>query len=52
LHVWAERIKLWIGQRRDVFLYFDNDQAGFAAKNAMAMLDIARRKAMPGRSIR
>src|ERR1043166_6478559 len=52
LREWAERIKLWIGQRRDVFLYFDNDQAGFAAKNAMAMLDIAKRKAMPGRSIR
>jgi uncharacterized protein YecE (DUF72 family) len=40
---WAERIKLWIAQNRDVFLYFDNDQSGFAAKNALAMRDIGKR---------
>ncbi len=44
LHEWAERIKLWIGQNRDVFLYFDNDQYGFAAKNAMTMRDMKNEK--------
>jgi uncharacterized protein YecE (DUF72 family) len=47
LHKWAERIQLWVGQNRDVFLYFDNDQAGFAAKDAMALRDIGRRKVSP-----
>ncbi len=34
LRSWASRITRWTGQGLDVYLYFDNDQNGFAAKNA------------------
>jgi uncharacterized protein YecE (DUF72 family) len=34
LRVWAERIAQWQKQLQKMFVYFDNDQAGFAAKNA------------------
>jgi uncharacterized protein YecE (DUF72 family) len=37
LRQWATRIEQWNGQSRSVFCYFDNDQAGFAAKNALAL---------------
>lgn len=31
---WAEKIKKWKKQRRDVYCYFNNDARGFAVKNA------------------
>jgi len=31
---WAERILEWNGQRRDVFVYFNNDGEGNAVRNA------------------
>jgi len=31
---WAERILEWSGQRRDVFVYFNNDGEGHAVRNA------------------
>ncbi len=34
LHQWADRIARWRETLRAVYVYFDNDQAGFAAKNA------------------
>ena len=34
LRTWAERIKKWQKNLKHIFVYFDNDQAGFAAKNA------------------
>lgn len=34
---WNERILAWVSQGKDVYIYFDNDQAGYAAKNAMAL---------------
>ena len=34
LRSWASRIRRWTGQGLDVYLYFDNDQNGYAAKNA------------------
>lgn len=37
LHVWQERIQLWARESRDVFCYFDNDEAGFAALNAIEL---------------
>jgi len=32
---WAKRIRKWQGQGRDVYCYFDNDQAGYAAQDAV-----------------
>jgi uncharacterized protein YecE (DUF72 family) len=37
LRAWARRIKTWRKQLRHVFVYLDNDQAGFAAKNAIEL---------------
>jgi uncharacterized protein YecE (DUF72 family) len=34
---WAEAISAWSCQGREVFCYFDNDEAGFAAQNAMEL---------------
>jgi uncharacterized protein YecE (DUF72 family) len=34
LQDWARRIAVWRGEGRDVYLYFDNDEAGHAAHNA------------------
>jgi uncharacterized protein YecE (DUF72 family) len=34
LRSWARRIRRWTGQGLDVYLYFDNDQNGYAAQNA------------------
>lgn len=37
LRTWAERIANWRRHLKRIFVYFDNDQAGFAAKNALAL---------------
>lgn len=37
LRVWVERIEAWGRTLKHVFVYFDNDQAGFAAKNALEL---------------
>ena len=34
LHGWARRIAQWRQSAKAVYVYFDNDQAGYAAKNA------------------
>jgi uncharacterized protein YecE (DUF72 family) len=34
LRNWAKRIEAWRRELKHVFVYFDNDQAGFAPKNA------------------
>lgn len=34
LKSWAAHIDRWTGSHRDVYVYFDNDQAGYAVKNA------------------
>ena len=34
LKSWAAHIERWIDSSRDVYVYFDNDQAGYAVKNA------------------
>jgi uncharacterized protein YecE (DUF72 family) len=38
---WAERIKGWRGEGRDVFAYFNNDEQGFAVKNALRLRELA-----------
>jgi uncharacterized protein YecE (DUF72 family) len=37
LRLWAQRIAEWQRHLQKVFVYFDNDQAGFAARNAMEL---------------
>ena len=38
LHGWADRIKAW--RLRAAYVYFDNDQAGYAPKNAARLRQI------------
>jgi uncharacterized protein YecE (DUF72 family) len=48
LATWAKRIEGWMSEGRSVFVYFDNDQAGYAAKNALElkrMLGVAQKAA-------
>lgn len=40
LQKWAARIKDWQKGEKDVFVYFDNDQEGFAAFNALALVKL------------
>jgi uncharacterized protein YecE (DUF72 family) len=40
LHTWAERIAAWTRAGRDVYCYFDNDDRGFAPKNALRLRQI------------
>jgi uncharacterized protein YecE (DUF72 family) len=37
LRKWADRIERWTEEDRSVFIYFDNDQAAYAAKNALTL---------------
>lgn len=37
LRAWAKRIEDWRKELTHVFVYFDNDQSGFAAKNALEL---------------
>lgn len=37
---WAGNISEWIKQGKDVYIYFDNDQAGFAAFNAQRLMEL------------
>lgn len=36
---WAEKCRGWQQEGKDVYVYFDNDQAGFAALNAQSMIE-------------
>ncbi|HEX6805949.1 MAG TPA: DUF72 domain-containing protein [Terriglobales bacterium] len=37
LNIWSERIQHWRSQLKHIFFYFDNDQCGFAAQNALQL---------------
>jgi uncharacterized protein YecE (DUF72 family) len=37
LRTWANRIEHWRKELKHTFVYFDNDQSGFAAKNALEL---------------
>ena len=34
---WAERIRQWQRRLKDIYVYFDNDQNGYAARNALEL---------------
>ncbi len=42
LKAWAKKCRQWIKEKRDVYVYFDNDQAGYAAFNAISLLDFVK----------
>jgi uncharacterized protein YecE (DUF72 family) len=37
LRKWAERIDAWATKLKGIYVYFDNDQAGYAAQNAITL---------------
>ncbi|MDV3308637.1 MAG: DUF72 domain-containing protein [Cyclobacteriaceae bacterium] len=42
LNTWGSRIADWLKEGKDTFIYFDNDQLGYAAFNAKKLLDLFR----------
>ena len=40
LTAWAEAMAAWSRQGREVFCYFDNDEAGYAAQNALQLQEM------------
>jgi uncharacterized protein YecE (DUF72 family) len=47
LSSWAEDFSTWSAQVRDVYCYFDNDEAGYAARNALQLQSLLQSE--PGR---
>ena len=41
LSEWAELFKKWINQGLEVYCYFDNDEKGYAAQNALRLKELA-----------
>jgi len=37
---WAKKIKKWKKQRKDVYIYFNNDAKGYAVKNALRLKEL------------
>jgi uncharacterized protein YecE (DUF72 family) len=46
LGTWARRIAEWQKNLRHIFVYFDNDQAGFAPKNALELKSLVAEKSI------
>ncbi len=44
LSLWAEKIKKWLGQGKDVYAYFNNDALGYAVENAQTLKKIMFKK--------
>ncbi len=40
LSSWAERIASWVREGREVYCYFDNDDSGYAVKNALRLREM------------
>jgi len=40
---WVERFRGWLGEGRDVFCFFDNDEKGYAAQDARRMCEMVDR---------
>jgi uncharacterized protein YecE (DUF72 family) len=50
LHRWAESIAAWAAQRRDVFVYFDNDQKAAAPGDARRLISLLQTSASANRN--
>lgn len=44
LKLWAAKINKWTGNGKDVYIYFDNDQHGYAAFNATRLKELIQKK--------
>jgi len=42
LQTWAYKVKTWQEAGKDVYVYFDNDEAGYAGVNALKLRELAR----------
>lgn len=40
LRAWAAQVRRWARELKAVYVYFDNDQAGYAAANALALREL------------
>ncbi|MFO8100968.1 MAG: DUF72 domain-containing protein [Dehalococcoidia bacterium] len=40
---WAEQIRNWSSEGRRVYCYFDNDEAGYAARDGLRLLEMVKR---------
>lgn len=40
LSYWAKLFNKWLSNKKDIFCYFDNDEKGFAAKNALQLKNL------------
>lgn len=40
LNMWADKFRRWLKEGKEIYCFFDNDQKGFAAKNALALQHI------------
>jgi uncharacterized protein YecE (DUF72 family) len=49
---WAQAIHSWAAQGKEVFCYFDNDEAGFAAQNALELQEMLRQRDLPPTSFK
>jgi uncharacterized protein YecE (DUF72 family) len=38
---WSDRIKAWRNDLKTIYVYFDNDDSGYAAKNALRLRELA-----------
>ena len=46
LQEWANRIESWRKELKYIYVYFDNDQAGFAPKNALELKQLVTRQSV------
>ena len=44
LYGWAKRCLRWSNERMDVYCYFDNDEKGYAARDALALQNLVERE--------
>ena len=40
LAAWADAFSNWVKQRKEIFCFFDNDEAGYAAQDAKRLIDM------------
>ena len=50
LRAWSERIRQWSQRLKGIYMYFDNDQAGYAAQNALTLTRYVREWHRPAAS--
>lgn len=52
LQGWAQQIRRWARKVRSIYVYFDNDQAAYAAQNALELKRLVGHAAQPQRAAR